>query len=259
MLLNGLAARVLQSLVASMPRVTTHVLTGHPVVALTFDDGPHAEFTPALLEILEEQEAQATFFMLGEAAVRHPAIVTRVAGAGHAIGNHSWGHRSLPWLSGRERRWEIRQCAAVLGSLGQPLFRPPYGDQSLKSWMDARWLGYEIVTWNVDVKDWACEDPELIATRLLDQVTPGSIVLLHDNLVPALDRTDRIVTLRAVELFLRRARERFQFVTIPELFRHGRRHRQPWYQVIPRESVCRRQEQTRNGHAPGAGVMDHRV
>src|SRR6478735_7834989 len=76
--------------------VITHVDTTEAVVALTFDDGPHPQWTPRLLDLLDRHGAKATFFMVGEMAMRHPDLVDRVISAGHAIGNHSWNHPSFP-------------------------------------------------------------------------------------------------------------------------------------------------------------------
>ena len=110
-----------------------HVDTREAVVALTFDDGPHSEFTPLLLEVLDHHRAKATFFMLGEAAQKHPAIVEQVARRGHAIGNHSWDHPSFRLISRAERLDQMRACASALAPYGGRLFRPPYGHQSVRS------------------------------------------------------------------------------------------------------------------------------
>ena len=83
-----------------VPGTITGVTTRDPVAALTFDDGPHPEYTPLLLNILERYQARATFFMIGDAAQRHPDLVRQVAQGGHAIGNHSWDHPFFPSLSG---------------------------------------------------------------------------------------------------------------------------------------------------------------
>jgi peptidoglycan/xylan/chitin deacetylase (PgdA/CDA1 family) len=215
-----------------MMGTVTHVTTQDPVVALTFDDGPHPESTPRLLDILEKHGAHATFFMVGEAAQRHPDIVRRVAEAGHAIGNHSWDHSSLPLLSGKERRAQIRACEKALAPYGQRLFRPPYGHQSLASRLDALGLGYQVVTWSVTASDWQDRDAQWITDRLTDETSPGDIVLFHDALYTYVEKryTDREPTLQAVDLLLECLGERFRFVTVPELLRSGEPQRRNWYQ-----------------------------
>ena len=145
----------------------THVSTQDAVVALTFDDGPHPESTPHLLDILERHQAHATFFMIGEAAQRHPDLVQRVAQAGHAIGNHSWDHPSFPLISGRERRAQLRACEKAIAPYGQRLFRPPYGHQSAASRLDALWLSYRVVTWNLHAYDWLDHDANWMACGLV--------------------------------------------------------------------------------------------
>jgi len=223
-LLNAVGWRVLGTI--------THVSTRKPVVALTFDDGPHPQFTPRLLNILEKHQARATFFMVGEAAQRHPEIVRQVAQAGHAIGNHSWDHSSLPLLSGRERRAQIRACEKALAPYGQRLFRPPYGHQSVASRLDALWLGYQVITWSVSASDWRDRDANWMTERLVKEIQPGSIILFHDALYTYVEKryADRDPTLRAVSLLLERVGGRFRFVTIPELLRSGEPQRRNWYQ-----------------------------
>jgi peptidoglycan/xylan/chitin deacetylase (PgdA/CDA1 family) len=208
----------------------THIETQEPVAALTFDDGPHPEFTPRLLKILDRYGARATFFMVGEAAKKYPGLVRQVAEAGHAIGNHSWDHASFPLITGRERREQIRACANVLASCGQRLFRPPYGHQSVASFLDALCLGYKVIAWNVHVEDSLDHDANLIADRLVSRIHPGSIILLHDALYTFKDArySTREPTLSAVEMLLERVSDRFRFVTIPELLRYGRPQRQTW-------------------------------
>jgi len=210
----------------------THVSTQEPVVALTFDDGPHPEFTPRLLDILEKYQARATFFMVGEAAEQHPDIVRQVVQAGHAIGNHSWDHSSLPLLSEKERRAQIRACEKALAPYGQRLFRPPYGHQSVASRLDALWLGYQVVTWNLVARDWLDHSANWMTDRLVNEIEPGSIILFHDALYTYVEKryTDREPTLRAVNLLLERLDGHFRFVTIPELLRSGEPQRRNWYQ-----------------------------
>ena len=210
----------------------THVSTQEPVAALTFDDGPHTEVTPRLLDILDKYQARATFFMVGEAAQRYPDLVRRVAEAGHAIGNHSWDHSSLPLLSGKERRAQIRACEKAIAPYGQRLFRPPYGHQSVTSRLDALWLGYQVIAWNVTASDWRDHDANWMTDRLVNEIKPGSIILFHDALYTYVEKryTDREPTLRAVNLLLERLGENFRFVTIPDLLRSGEPQRRNWYQ-----------------------------
>jgi peptidoglycan-N-acetylglucosamine deacetylase len=228
----------------NMMGTITHVLTQDPVAALTFDDGPHPEFTPRLLDILERHAAPATFFMLGEAAQRYPELVRRIAATGHAIGNHSWDHPSFPLITGRERREQIRACGQALLQYGQRLFRPPYGQQSAKSRLDALWLRYTVVTWSLEVGDWWDPDTGRMLELLLRRIRPGSIVLLHDSLArhpcasrePRLPRQpyiDRQPMLEAVNAFLEKVSDHFHFITIPELLRQGHPQRQNWYRVTP--------------------------
>jgi len=208
-----------------VPGTIASVATRDSVAALTFDDGPHPEYTPRLLDILRRYQAHATFFMIGEVAQQHPGLVRRVAQGGHAIGNHSWDHQFFPSLPGRERRRQIRACEHVLAPYGQRLFRPPYGAQSLVSHLDALWLRYKVVTWSLEAKDWHEHDADWMADRLAREIRPGSIVLLHDAIYRSqqpVPQYNREPMLAAVTLVLERLGDRFRFVTIPELLRHGR-------------------------------------
>lgn len=209
----------------------TCTITQDPVVALTFDDGPHPTHTPRILQILERYQAKATFFMVGQAAHRYPELVRLVAEKGHAIGSHSWDHTPFPLMSGRERRRQMLACERALAPFAQRLFRPPYGHQILTSRLDALWLGYEVVSWSVDFGDWCEHDVSRMVERFLHNVRPGAIVLLHETLFqgekPAPGRMvderllDRQAPLTALEEMLNQIGTRFRFVTIPELLQCG--------------------------------------
>ena len=147
--LVGTVYRALQLIPLSAMGMITSVSTSQPVVALTFDDGPDPLCTPRLLDVLQEHNAKATFFMVGQAAARHPGIVEQVADGGHVIGNHSWDHPSFPLITGRERRAQIQAREKAIAPYGQRLFRPPYGDQSLLSCLEAMWLGYQVIMYSV--------------------------------------------------------------------------------------------------------------
>lgn len=208
------------------------VSTSEPIVALTFDDGPHPEFTPRLLEILKKYGASATFFVVGKVAERHRELIERIAEGGHAIGNHSWNHRSFPWITGHERRRQLRACHKAIAPYGKHLFRPPYGHQNLACRLDAFLLGYKVITWDVVAEDWLDHNAERMFENVLDKIHPGSIILFHDALYTVIEHSycNREPTLKAVDMLLDRLGEQFRFVTVPELLKKGRVQKQSWYQ-----------------------------
>jgi peptidoglycan/xylan/chitin deacetylase (PgdA/CDA1 family) len=210
----------------------THFAVKDRLVALTFDDGPHPESTPRLLDILEKHHAHATFFVIGEAAQRHPELLHRIARSGHAICNHSWDHPSFPNIAGYERRAQIRACAKAIAPYGQRFFRPPYGYQSVLTRLDALLLGYKVVTWNILAEDWLDHDPDSMFNKVMNKIRPGSVILFHDTLHDVLELryANRKPTLDAVKMLLERIGDDFRFVTIPDLFRSGRPYLTNWVQ-----------------------------
>lgn len=223
-------ARILKRVRNDVLGSVSRIATTEPIVALTFDDGPHPVYTPQLLDLLAAYDAQATFFMLGVHAEAHPALVRRVAAAGHAIGNHTYDHPSFPLIGARERWRQIRACAAAIAPLGSRLFRPPYGHESLASHATARLLGYDVVAWSAHASDWEQQTPRGLFKRLLDQVEPGRIVLLHDAIYapPSPEVADRSAMIEALGMLLRALSPRYRFVTVPTLLTKGRVVRR-WY------------------------------
>jgi peptidoglycan/xylan/chitin deacetylase (PgdA/CDA1 family) len=212
-------AKLATSLEKKVPGAITHVATKEAVAALTFDDGPHPQSTPAVLDVLEQYQVHATFFMLGEMAQQYPDLVRQVAQAGHAIGNHSWDHPQFPLISSRDQRWQMRACERALAPYGQRLFRPPFGQHNAASRLNAWWLGYRVIMWDLDARDWIDDNAHSIAARLVHQIHSGSIVLLHDGLFhPTEERyAHRQAMHEAMAMVLQRLDGRFRFVTIPEL------------------------------------------
>lgn len=220
--LLALTARPLGSLV--------RVETDEPAMALTFDDGPDPSETPRVLDLLAAHGARATFFMVGRRVEAHPDLVARVVAAGHAIANHSWDHASFLRIDGDARREQLRRAAAALGARaaatpsGRPLFRPPFGEQSLASLRDVRRAGFEVVTWDVVPEDWRDDSAEVIVARTMRRLRRGSIVLLHDSLYVTEDARyrDRGPMREALSTLLSRLAPTHRFVTVPELLRLGR-------------------------------------
>ena len=224
--------KLLANVARSLMGTITHVATTDPVVALTFDDGPHPQFTPQLLDILQNHNARVTFFMLGEGASRYPELVRRIAQAGHVIGNHSWDHPRFPSIPGWERRRQIRLCEEAIAPYGQRLFRPPYGSQSVASRLDALALRYRVVAWSLGAEDYVGHDAEWMADQLLSKIRPGGIIVLHDAVFPPPPEerfADRKPMLEAVKILLTQLHGRYQFVTVTELLQRGRPVRQNWY------------------------------
>jgi peptidoglycan/xylan/chitin deacetylase (PgdA/CDA1 family) len=138
-------------------------------MALTFDDGPNPAWTPRLLEILAEHEARATFFLVGKFAATEPALVRRIAAAGHLVGNHSWSHPNLALTATARVREELERTSGVLEHItGQQVryFRPPFGARRPAVLRVARELGLEPVLWNAITSDWSEPSETRIAQRL---------------------------------------------------------------------------------------------
>lgn len=160
-------------------------------VALTFDDGPDPTTTPALLALLAEHGATATFFVIGEQVERHPELVCGIHSAGHRIGNHS--HRHKIWnafTTGRLRR-DLGRCqTAVQRACGEPprLFRPPYGVRTHATSAAAAAHGLEVVGWSAGGFDTTRRSVERLAATIAARLEPGAIVLLHDR-GPGKDKT----------------------------------------------------------------------
>lgn len=157
-----------------------------PYIAMTFDDGPSAETTPRLLDILKQRNLKVTFFEIGQNAERNPAIVKRILAEGHEIGNHSWTHPQLSKLSDERVTEEITKTQDAIknasGSGYTPtLLRPPYGAITArqKEWIEKQ-FGLSIIMWSVDPFDWKRPGESVIEQRILAGARPGAIILSHD-------------------------------------------------------------------------------
>ncbi len=159
-------------------------------LALTFDDGPNAVWTPRLLEILAERNVRGTFFLLGHRAAAQPKLVRRIATAGHTIGNHSWSHCNLSRASTARIREEMRRTSDELQQIvGAPVrfFRPPFGARRPVVFRMARELGLEPVLWNAMTSDWSTPSAEHIAERLAKRIDAlnrrgrAANIVLHDG------------------------------------------------------------------------------
>ncbi len=152
--------------------------------ALTFDDGPHHEGTPAVLDILAAAGVSATFFLVGEQVRRNPALPREIVAAGHGIGLHCERHRNLLRLSPRQTRADIdRAQARIEDATGVAigLYRPPYGVLNPTALRLARRRGWRTLLWSDWGRDWEKRaTPESIARRVSENAAPGALLLLHD-------------------------------------------------------------------------------
>ncbi len=185
------------------------------VVALTFDDGPWAGSTDKILDVLAEENVKATFFMLGRQAKKHPQLAKRVAAEGHAVGTHTYDHRSLAALSAKGIRADVekgRACVEAASGCSAPLLRPPYGKMDAQAWSELRRMNVTAVMWDVDSRDWTKPGIKKLRNNVLKHVKPGSVVLFHDG------GGDRTQTIKALPYIIHKLRARgYTFVTVEQL------------------------------------------
>jgi peptidoglycan-N-acetylglucosamine deacetylase len=194
-------------------------------LALTFDDGPNPEQTPRLLELFARYDAKATFFLIGEWAEREPELIRETVAAGHAIGNHTHTHVTMPAHGANRIREELRRCREAVEASGESfstvdgawLMRPPYGRRRPGTLRTMREEGYVPVTWSITGYDWRAHTTAKRITRRCKRAKEGDVILLHDgsHTEPAADRHKSIETVEALlEHFTPQG---FSFVTVPEL------------------------------------------
>ena len=189
--------------------------TRERVVALTFDDGPTARYTGAVLDALAAQQARATFFVVGQRLTAAPSLARRVADAGHELGNHTWSHPDLSTLDERAVVHELaRTHEAVERVTGHApaVMRPPFGRLAGSTLVAAGHLGYPIVLWSMELHERARTSAEN-ATHIAGAATPGSVVLAHDG-----GPGPHAVGVAALPALLSGLAARgFRFVTVSEL------------------------------------------
>lgn len=154
-----------------------------PEIGITFDDGPHPEATPAVLDRLDQLGIRATFFPLASMAERHPELVAEVVRRGHVVGTHGYRHgHHLLHGPGWVRR-DLDAAGRVMADLGLAprWYRPTYGQVTAATLAVARSRGWETVLWSAWGREWATADPAAVARRIVKRLAPGAVVLLHDS------------------------------------------------------------------------------
>jgi peptidoglycan/xylan/chitin deacetylase (PgdA/CDA1 family) len=178
-----------------------------------------------LLDLLAKHQARATFFLIGKYARLRPEIARAVHAAGHPIGNHTYSHPNLIFVSRARLRQELEDCRkAIEDAVGAPapLFRPPFGGRRPSVLRTARSLGLEPVMWSVTGYDWDAKSAQAIVQKVTTQVDSrrrqqSEIVLLHDGSHRAFG-ADRRFTVEATQHVLERYTARGKrFVAVPDL------------------------------------------
>jgi cellulose synthase/poly-beta-1,6-N-acetylglucosamine synthase-like glycosyltransferase/peptidoglycan/xylan/chitin deacetylase (PgdA/CDA1 family)/spore germination protein YaaH len=221
------AGLITASSVTTLPsgyQITRWGSAGKKDVALSFDDGPDPAWTPRILDILKERQAPATFFVVGENAVRSPELLTRIVDEGHEIGNHTYSHPNIADVSEERLTLEVNVVQRLFESrLGRRslLFRPPYAEDvepetpdQVRPLLVTSALGYYTVGMQIDPGDWARPGTDEIVARVLAGARggEGNVVLLHDS------GGDRTQTIAALPLIIDGLRaEGFRLVPVSAL------------------------------------------
>ncbi|MBI5555920.1 MAG: polysaccharide deacetylase family protein [Elusimicrobia bacterium] len=187
-----------------------------PRLALTFDDGPHPVYTNAILKILEQEGAKATFFVVGKQVKIFPELLLEIAHSGNEIGNHTYHHYNLAQLDAGQVNYEIKtneELIQRITGLTPRYFRPPGGHYNYNVVEVARENGEDMALWSIHTNDTARPTSEYICRRVLQNVEDRSVILLHSG-VPQ--------TLAALPGLIRELKKKgFRLVTLSELDKGG--------------------------------------
>jgi peptidoglycan/xylan/chitin deacetylase (PgdA/CDA1 family) len=181
-------------------------------IALTFDDGPHPRTCTAILDVLRQENVHATFFPVGFRLQQNPDLLDRMIAEGHEVGNHTWDHQRLNAISPEKARLEVRSVRRFVymhTGIIPTLVRPPGGSYDARVLEIIRDEGGAVCLWTANAGDWKKMTATEIADKVLEQIHPGSIVLMHDEFMQ---------TPQALPRIIRELRARgFRFVTASEM------------------------------------------
>ncbi|CAN5694097.1 polysaccharide deacetylase family protein [soil metagenome] len=194
--------------------LVTHVETSDLVVALTFDDGPALPYTDSVLELLNREGVRATFFVVGRGLEQHPELGRRILVEGHELGNHSFSHRTMVFMTPATVRREVERTDSLIraaGGQGRIPFRPPYGKRLvILPWYLSR-TDRTTVLWTLEPDTWH-RAADAMVSHVLENARPGAIILLHVELQA---RNQERVALEGIIAGLRQ--QGYDFVTVSEL------------------------------------------
>lgn len=187
--------------------------TDKKLLSLTFDDGPHPDITPMVLDLLRSHNIKAGFFLIGKNIEENRGLVKRMVAEGHVVGNHSYAHtNNYGFLGTKKVVSDLEKNEALIESIiGQKvrLFRPPFGVTNPNIGKAARLLDYSVVGWSIRSLDTIGKDPQKTIKRVIGRLKPGRVILLHD------DREHIIPILK--EVIEKSMAEGYEFVSPDEL------------------------------------------
>ncbi|HET8988207.1 MAG TPA: polysaccharide deacetylase family protein [Humibacillus sp.] len=191
---------------AAAPTATATTVATAPVayagtVYFTFDDGPHATWTPKMLAVLRKYGAKAVFFEVGQNVSWYPSITRSLRSNGMLIGNHTWSHPNLTTLSTASVTWQLNKMESALGYRPRCV-RPPYGATNSRIATIIANRGQRQILWTVDPRDWSRPGTWTIVNRVLANVRPGSRILMHDG------GGDRSQSVAALDILIPKLRAR---------------------------------------------------
>lgn len=165
-------------------KIIPRVETAQPVVALTLDDGPTLRYTRDVLNILDDSDVKATFFLTGREIEETPALAAEIVRRGHQIGNHSYSHSDMTLMSTGKIRDEIERTDKAIrnaGYQGEIYFRPPYGKKLITLPWYLSQTERTSISWDVEPESYAdiAEDADAMAKHVIENARNGSIILLH--------------------------------------------------------------------------------
>ncbi len=159
--------------------------TDKKLLSLTFDDGPHPDITPKVLDLLKSHNIKAGFFLIGNKAEKEQALVKRIFSEGHLIGNHSYAHpMNFDFLSTKKVLADLEKNEALIEDIIDQkvkLFRPPFGVSNPNIGRAARLLDYSVVGWSIRSLDTMAKKPEKTIKRVIGRLKPGRVILFHDD------------------------------------------------------------------------------
>lgn len=196
------------------------------VVALTFDDGPSPVWTPRILDELKESDVKATFFVIGKHVEKYPLIAKRIVQEGHDIGNHGYEHRVLLYYKMDELEDEIKHTEKIIKDatgVTTVYFRPPKAWVTPEEKKRIKEMGYKIILWNLNSKDWVTFHDKQITSYILRHVEPGDIILFHDGGgVFSTEGGSRKQTVKTIKRLSKKLKEKgYRCVTVTELLKLG--------------------------------------